>query len=625
MNSESENKNYKFLKKINSPKDLQKISDLKELCNEIRRKLIEVVSKNGGHLSANLGVVELTVALYKSFCEENDRIIWDVSHQSYVHKMLTGRFDKIDTIRQEGGLSGFTNRQESEYDVFTEGHSSTSISAALGLARARQISGEKGSVIAVIGDGALTSGIAYEGLNNAGRLNKNFVLVLNDNKMSISKNVGAVARYLASVRIRPSYMKAKNTMERFLDRTRAGLKIKDMMKSSKSAFKRIIYNNNMFEQMGLSYYGPVDGHNLQELQKAFDIVKSLNKPTVVHVITQKGKGYKFAEKRPDAYHCISAFDIVTGEKISSNTKKTFSQEFGESICKLAEGNPKICAITAAMSEGTCLKKFKNNFKQRFFDVGIAEEHAVTFAGGLSAGGMIPVFAVYSTFLQRAYDQIIHDVSLQDLKLILAVDRAGLTGQDGETHQGVFDVPFLNTIPNVKIYSPSFLCEIEPMLKQCINDENGISVIRYPRGGELSKPTEFSYSGNDFDFYGNLNSQTLLVTYGRIFSNLMRANNRLEKIDKTCCVLKLNVIKPIPQQAVKKSLKFKNIIFFEESVETGSASEKFGAELLKNQFSGKYLTQALEDKFVKHATAESQLKKAGLDTENMLRKILFNLE
>ena len=613
--------NYEYLNKINSPKDLEKVDNLDKLCAEIRHKILSVVSKNGGHLASNLGVTELTVALHKVFCEPEDKIIWDVSHQCYAHKMLTGRFGKIDTIRKESGLSGFTNRKESEYDVFTEGHSSTSVSAALGFAYSKQIKKEEGHVIAVIGDGALSGGLAYEGINNAGQLKRNFILVINDNKMSISKNVGAVARYLNAARIRPSYMKAKNVLEKILNKTSVGKRIKDVMKKSKSAVKRVIYKDNMLSNMGFAYYGPVDGHNLDELQKAFVTAKSLGKPVVVHVMTQKGKGYKFAEKRPKDYHCVPVFNVSTGEKISKNSGKTFSQEFGRAICELGQKNQKICAITAAMTEGTCLQEFRSNFKNRFFDVGIAEEHAVTFASGLSAGGMIPVFAVYSTFLQRAYDQILHDAALQGVNMVLAVDRAGFVGEDGETHQGIFDVPFLSTVPKITIFSPSYIEELAPMLKKCTETE-GVSVIRYPKGSEGYKPDCFQYTGNDFDFYGDVNSNSLLITYGRIFSNVTEANERMRSIGKGSCVLKLNVIKPLNNELISEVMKFNKIIFFEESVKSGSISEKLGDLLIENGFGGRYESVTAEDDFMSHATMNSQLKKSHLDTENIVRKLMF---
>ncbi len=614
---------FPILSCINSPEDLNSVKNLDELCEEIRCKLIDVISKNGGHLSSNLGVVELTVSLHKVFNKPEDKIVWDVGHQSYVHKMLTGRFDKIDTIRKENGLSGFTNRRESFYDFFTSGHSSTSVSAALGLVYSKKILEEEGYVIAVIGDGALTGGLAYEGLNNAGRLKKNFIIILNDNKMSISKNVGAVARYLSAARIRPSYMKVKNVLYRILDKTAIGLKIKNMMKESKSALKKLVYKNSVFEDMGFAYYGPVDGHNIEELQRVLTIAKSLNKPTVVHVITSKGKGYKFAEKNPRVYHGVSSFNALTGVGYKKG-EETFSKEFGKSICKMAADDPRICAITAAMTSGTDLIDFKNKYKSRFFDVGIAEEHAVTFAGGLAAGGLIPVFAVYSSFLQRAYDQIIHDAALQDFKIVLAIDRAGLIGEDGETHQGVFDVSFLNTIPNVTIYSPSFLEELEPMLGNAAFVSRGVAAVRYPKGKEFKKPGEFKYTCNDFDFYGDESSNTLIVTYGRLFSNAYFASESLKDTGTSVCILKLNVIKPLDINSVKLSLKFKNIIFFEEAIKSGSVAEKFGAELAQENFKGKYIIKAIDDKFIPHGTVQSQFERFSFDVSGMvrtLRKIL----
>lgn len=609
-----------LLSKIKSPKDLNKIKHLDILCGEIRGKLIKIISNNGGHLASNLGAVELTVALHKIFNDQEDKIIWDVSHQSYVHKMLTGRFEKIDTIRKENGISGFTNRKESPYDAFTAGHGSTSISAALGLAFAKKINSESGHTVAVIGDGALTGGLAYEGLNNAGRFKKNFIIVLNDNQMSISKNVGAVARYLAAVRIRPSYMKAKNAVEKVLNKTGVGLRMKDLMKYFKSVVKKVVNPNNIFEDMGFAYYGPIDGHNIGQLEKAFTIAKNLNKPTVVHVITIKGKGYKFAEENPGIYHGVSSFDAESGVNVGSKNA-TFSNEFGKSMCKIAGKDSKVCAITAAMTSGTGLKDFKNKYKNRFFDVGIAEEHAVTFAGGLAAGGMVPVVSIYSTFLQRSYDQIIHDVALQNLKVIFAIDRAGLTGADGETHQGIFDVPFLNTIPDIKIYSPSFIEEMEPMLTLAVNDDKDLVAVRYPKGVEFEKPKDFVYTGNSFDIYGEKSAETLIVTYGRIFSNAFITQQNLMSLGIKTDILKFNVIKPIDPEAIKCILKYKNIVFFEEAFKFGSVAEKLSAALFENDFKGNYFIKAIDEGFVKHASVESQLKKFGLDPDGMMEYII----
>lgn len=612
---------YPLLYSIKTPQDLKNIEDLEKLCSEIREKLLEVISKNGGHLAPNLGVVELTTAIYRVFGEPEDKIVWDVGHQCYVHKMFTGRLSQIETLRKEGGLSGFTNRKESLYDTFTSGHSSTSISSALGLARAKKILGEKGNVVAVIGDGALTGGLAYEGLNNAQKL-KNFTLILNDNSMSISKNVGAIARYLSAARLRPVYVKAKNVLERILEKTKIGLKIENLMNRSKSVVKSFIYHSSIFEEMGFAYYGPVDGHNISELENTLNAVKSIKKPKVVHVITSKGKGYEFAEKSPHIFHGVAPFDIQTG-KIKKSSGLTFSEVFGKKLCEIAEKNSKVCAITAAMTSGTGLSLFKSKFKHRFFDVGIAEAHAVTYSSGLSCGGLIPVFVVYSSFLQRSFDQLIHDVSLQGLKVILAIDRAGLVGEDGEAHQGLFDVPFLNTIPDATIYAPSFFEELQAMTEKIIaSNSNKLYAVRYPKGEEFFKPDNFKYSGDDFNFYGNTNSKILIVTYGRTFSEAFVCLENLKKLDISACILKLNVIKPISTEAIKISSRYKYILFFEESTKSGGVGEKFGFLLLElGNFKGRYRVFAVNDIFVPHASVRAQLKRFRLDSLGMQEAVL----
>ena len=608
--------NYRILKTIKSPQDVKKLpmDALEPLCAEIRDFLIRNVSKTGGHLASNLGAVELTVAIYRSMSPD-DRIVFDVGHQCYTHKLLTGRMDQFGTLRQLGGISGFPNPKESPYDSFVAGHGSTSLSVAIGIARAKKIMNEPGKVFALIGDGAFTGGMVYEGMNNIAGLD-NLIFILNDNKMSISKNVGAMARYLSIARVKPVYMKAKNALEKVLDKTKIGLKIKELMKWSKTTVKKVICQGNIFEDMGFTYYGPVDGHNLEELQNALNIAKNLNKPSVIHIITTKGKGYKFAEENPKIYHCVPPFDVNTGVVLNKN-QENFSKEFGKAICEIADVEPRICAITAAMTSGTGLVEFRNKHKSRFFDVGIAEGHAVTFAGGLATGGLIPVFAVYSSFLQRAYDQIVHDVPLQNLKIVFAIDRAGFVGNDGETHHGIFDVPFLNTIPNVTIYAPSFLEELKPMLENAIYVSPKISAVRYPKGNGFKKIEEFKYTGNNFDFYGDENSDFLVITYGRIFSNAYFAT---KEVNKDICLLKLNIIKPIDILCVKKSINFKKIIFFEESLKSGGIAEKFSTLLINLGYKGEYKINAVNDEFVKHATIDEQLNQYNLDIIGMKKVI-----
>ncbi|MBQ2211354.1 MAG: 1-deoxy-D-xylulose-5-phosphate synthase, partial [Ruminococcus sp.] len=428
---DNEEHHYKFLDKIDSPDDLKKLSidELYVLCDEIRDMLVKVVSQNGGHLSPNLGTVELTVALHYVYDLPRDSIVWDVGHQSYTHKILTGRRDKMTTIRKEGGLSGFPKRSESKYDSFNVGHSSTSISAAYGIARAKHLKKDTSKTIAVIGDGALTGGLAYEGLNNAGRSPCNFTVVLNDNKMSISRNVGSIAWYLTHIRIRPGYIKTKKIVEKILLHTPViGNPIRKLLLSSKSQLRISVYRNTIFEDLGFVYYGPVDGHDLRSLIHAFNASKNVTQGVLIHVITKKGKGYCYAENDPKTYHGVGKFDIDTGEPVSS--RKGYSAKFGEAMCDFASKDEKLCAITAAMTSGTGLTKFAEKYKERFFDVGIAEEHAVTFACGMAVQGMTPVFAVYSTFLQRSYDQIIHDAAQQKVHIVLAIDRAGIVGDDG---------------------------------------------------------------------------------------------------------------------------------------------------------------------------------------------------
>lgn len=610
-----------LLDKIHSPEDLKQLSDseLNELCAEIRAEIIRTVSSNGGHLASNLGVVELTVALHRVFDSVDDKIVWDVGHQSYTHKILTGRKDRIGTIRKKGGLSGFPNRRESSYDAFNTGHSSTSISAALGIATAKMMSGQPGHTIAVIGDGALTGGLAYEGLNNAGRFPKNFVVILNDNKMSISRNVGSMARYLAHIRTKPEYFRVKGNVENVIDHVPLiGKPIHHVLSKSKTALKQAMYDNTIFEDMGFYYYGPFDGHNLSNLIDILENVKNIDHPVLLHVLTRKGKGYFFAEQNPGVFHGVSSFDIETGKSEASG--ENFSSVFGNHLCSLASNDSRICAITAAMQSGTGLSAFAKQFPERFFDTGIAEEHAVTFSGGLAAGGMLPVFAVYSTFLQRGYDQIIHDAAIQRVKVTFAIDRAGIIGEDGETHQGIFDAAYLSTVPNVTVYSPCYYDELYYDFNEALYHCEGVAAVRYPRGKQLFKPYDFESSCKAYDVYGDDQAENVIVTYGRLFSFACKAIAQLREHNISCRIIKLNRIKPIDPEAVQGAMRGKKLFFFEEGVEQGGIGEHFNYLLGQSGFQGKFILRGITD-FIPHASMAQILESLGLDDAGMAELIM----
>lgn len=610
-----------LLNQINSPSDIKEFSidQLNQLCGEIREKLIETVAKNGGHLASNLGVVELTVALHKVFDTPTDTLVWDVGHQCYAHKILTGRLDQLDSMRTEGGISGFPKRHESPYDTFNTGHSSTSISSAFGIANAKELMNLPGRVVAVIGDGALSGGLAYEGLNNAGRFKKNFIVILNDNNMSISRNVGSMARYLAVIRARPAYLRVKERVEKILLHIPLlGKGLRNLLLASKSFLRNILYKSTLFEDMGFMYYGPFDGHDLSKLIEVLQVAQTMKRPVLLHVMTKKGKGYPFAEKDPKSYHGVSAFDVETGETASS--EKSFSSVFGTLLCCMAEADERICAITAAMKEGTGLAEFARIYKERCFDVGIAEEHAVTFAGGLAAGGMLPIFAVYSTFLQRGYDQIIHDAALQNLRVTLAIDRAGIVGEDGETHQGLFDVSFLNSIPNVTVFSPTYYDEMAPSFQTALYRCDGVTAVRYPRGGELYRPKDFASSSKTYDVYGDRNAPLVLVTYGRLFSFACKAKEALERERISLCILKLNRIKPIDPEAVAFAAQKECVFFFEEGGTSGGTGEHFSFLLTQAGYTRRYVLQAVEDCFVPQASMASALHSLGLDDAGMINTI-----
>ncbi len=604
---------YKFLGKINSPDDVKKLnnSELNALCAEIRHCLIQTVSKTGGHLASNLGVVELTVALHSVFSTPKDSIIFDVGHQCYTHKLLTGRFDRFGTLRKEGGLSGFMRPSESEHDSFITGHSSNSISAAYGIFEAMSRTDSTHASIAVVGDGAMTGGMVYEALNNAGDANGPFIVVLNDNKMSISKNVGAMARYFSVIRTKPRYYRFKHNFQKLLKSIPLGKYVYAAMFRSKRALKNAIYKCNIFESMGFSYLGPVDGHDIAKLKNIFTIAKEQNRPAIVHVMTKKGKGYSFAEENPNAYHGVSSFDLEKGVTLSC--AETFSSVCGRTLCALAEKDDKICAITAAMCEGTGLGTFAERFPDRFFDVGIAEEHAMTFSGGLAAGGMKPFFVVYSSFLQRSYDQIIHDAAIANIPVKICVDRAGIVGDDGETHQGLFDVAFLSTVPNMQIYSPANTAELEQTIKK-VAQNNELCAIRYPRG-TVKNDTLFAYGDEEFTVIGE-KSDVAVLTYGRQFFEVYAAVQQLKEKGKNVTIIKLNKIYPLSDELIKTVLGFKKVYFFEESLKSGSVGEHLAAKLLENSFGGQFKAFAIDNTFVPACDVLGTLKKYKLDAQSI---------
>ena len=606
---------YKILSTIKSPDDVKQLDEksVDLLCEEIREKLVEVVSVNGGHLSPNLGVVELTVAMHRVFNFPKDSLVWDVGHQSYTHKLLTGRFDRFDTLRTKGGISGFPKKEESIYDDFNTGHSSTSISAAFGIANAKAMRGDNSHTVAVIGDGSLTGGLAFEAMNNAGRFNKNFIVVLNDNKMSISKNVGAIPRYLTTVRIQPRYIRIKRGTERVLSKIPfLGRVMKAILRRSKSRIKNLVYKNTLFDCFGFTYLGPIDGHNVEELENAFLAAKKNNTPALIHVVTKKGKGYQPAESKPGEFHGIGQFDIDSGEPMSSHWG--FSAEFGKMLCSLAEKDDKICAITAAMTSGTGLTEFSKDHKNRFFDVGIAEEHAVTFGCGLASKGFRPVFAVYSTFLQRSYDQLIHDASLGNNHLVLAIDRAGIVGSDGETHQGVFDVSMLNTIPNSTVFSPTYFEGMRKSLHTALYVEKGLAAVRYPRGGEgayhdvHTEPVSVLRTGSD----------VTIVSYGILINEALRAADALAQSGISAQVLKIGRVLPLQTREILASLQVTGRLVAAEDV---CADDCVGMKILAACAQNGVKLNAfrllnLGSGIVQHGAVPILMRKYGLDSSGI---------
>lgn len=613
---------YKIIKSVSSPADIKAMDSetLYKLSDEIRNKLIETVSLNGGHLASNLGAVELTIALHKVFDSPYDQIVFDVGHQCYTHKLLTGRYDKFATLRKKGGLSGFCRPSESEHDVFYSGHSGTSVSSGLGLAQAKRITGDDNYVVSVIGDGSFTGGMVYEALNNGGRSKTKHIIVLNDNKMSISENVGAFAKYLAVIRSKPAYYSFKASTEQKLNTIPGvGRAVAHRIYKIKTDIKNRLYSQStFFEDLGYRYMGPVDGHNIEVLCDAFEAAKKVNGPVLLHVLTVKGKGYDYAEKSPSVYHGISKFDINSGEPISAGT--SFSKMFGEYLTEHGTKDDSVCAITAAMGLGTGLEGFASSCPERFFDVGIAEEHAVTFASGLAKNKMKPVFAVYSTFLQRCYDQLVHDVSLQKLKVVLAIDRAGFVGDDGETHNGLLDVPFLNTIPEITVYSPCCYRSLKADINSALYIDDYSVAVRYPRGAESENVRKLHYDRLEYSCYGKNGSDIALVTYGRITSNAVDAVDELLKKGLSVKLISFNRIKPLCEEAVSELLAFKKIYFFEEGFKSGGVGEKLGFELLTREYKGTYRLTAVLDKYVAQANIDELFKEYQLDTESMIKII-----
>lgn len=598
-----------YLENIKCPNDVKKLntSQLNVLCNEIRQHLIETVSKNGGHLASNLGIVELTVGLHYVFNSPNDSIVFDVGHQSYVHKMLTGRLDNFKTIRKEGGLSGFMNPQESEHDPVITGHSSNSISVACGIADANILLKNNNYSIAVVGDGALTGGMTFEALNSSGQGKDKLIVILNDNKMSISRNVGSLSKHLLRIRIGERYIRLKGKIRTGFNKIPLiGKPIENFIGSVKTALKGALLKSNYFESLGYYYLGPIDGNNVEDVIMALNSAKSITRPVLIHACTVKGKGFAFAEKSPTSYHGVSSFNSDLGFEASDNS---FSSEMGKELVNIANTNNKVCAVTAAMTEGTGLLPFKKAYKDRFYDVGIAEEHAITFCCGLASKGLRPVFAVYSSFLQRGYDQLIHDAAITSQNLTLCVDRAGIVGEDGVTHQGLFDVAFLNTIPNVKVYSPTYFDELRVMLGKAV-EEDGISVVRYPRGKESAQPDGYSYNCEDYAVFGN--SDSIVVTYGRLFTNVY---NAAQRANAACC--KINVVKPLPNGLIEELMKYKNVFVIEEGIKSGGLGEHIGFKLMESGYNGKFSLRAVNDEFVAHMSTESAFKKLGFDEDSIV--------
>ena len=613
-----------ILEQIKGPEDLKKLTseELSQLAEEIRAFLIEKISHTGGHLASNLGVVELTIALFRTFDLPEDKIIWDVGHQSYTHKILSGRRMEIDELRQYGGLSGFPKRKESPYDSFDTGHSSTSISAGLGIAQGRDILGEDYKVVSVIGDGALTGGMAYEALNNAARMKKNFIIILNDNKMSISENVGGMSRYLGGLRTGAGYNDLKKNVADTLERIPVvGGRMIDKIKRTKNSIKQLFIPGMLFENMGITYLGPVDGHNIPALCKVLKEAQKLDHAVLVHVLTKKGKGYEPAEKNPAHFHGVSPFDIKTGKPLAEKKYPTYTDVFSKKLCQLGETHPELVAVTAAMPDGTGVAAFGKKFPDRFFDVGIAEAHAVTSAAGMAAAGLRPVVAVYSSFLQRGYDQILHDVCIQNLPVLFAVDRAGLVGSDGETHQGIFDYSYLTSIPNMSVAAPKNLWELRAMLDFAM-DYKAPFAIRYPRGTAYRGLKEFMQPiayGKGEMIYEEENIALLAV--GSMVSTGEHVRAKLKEEGVSCTLANARFVKPFDKELVDRLAKnHRLIVTMEENVLQGGFGLPVTAYIHEHYPQVKVMNIALPDAYVEHGNVSVLRKGLGIDSDSIIQRL-----
>lgn len=613
-----------ILDRINQANDIKKVSpdEYALLAQEIRTFLIKKISRSGGHLGSNLGAVELTMALHLALNLPQDKIVFDVGHQSYTHKILTGRRGDFDGLRQYGGISGFPKRSESECDAFDTGHSSTSISAGLGLVKARDLRHEKRTVVSVIGDGALTGGMAYEALNNASKLETNFIIILNDNNMSISENVGGISKYLQGIRTAEGYQDFKMALQKQLLRIPRGQAVVDHLKRYKSSLKQLFVPGMFFEDMGITYLGPADGHNIREMVRLIEEAKKINHVVLIHVCTKKGMGYAPAERHPARFHGTEPFDIETGLPLKNKAKAGWTDIFSTVMIKLAARNDRVVAITAAMPDGTGLKRFRNLYPDRFFDTGIAEEHAVTFAAGLAAGGMIPVFAVYSSFLQRGYDQMLHDVCIQNLHVIFCIDRAGLVGADGETHQGIFDLSYLSSIPNMHIMAPKNKWELSDMMKFAV-DFDGPIAIRYPRGQaydgleEHREKIVYGRSERIFDEDG-----VQLLAVGSMVETAVQVRETLRANGIPCALVNARFVKPIDEKMVSTAIeKGSLIVTMEENVKSGGFGEKVREVIDRLDPEFPMLSVTLPDAYVEHGNVNILKQVVGIDADTITQKIM----